>query len=1032
MRIPDEIIQRIKDAAKIEDFIPDLKKNGAGLKTKCPECHKEGGLKVTTGKQLAKCFHCDWSAANAWDYLIKADGLSYPEAMEQIAQYYSIPIESEAERKKRLKREHKKKQKSFLQKQLEESGLTLQDITAKVYEDDDNKTTREVQVFQSGTRDQYGRYKKGRADDDMLIYYYDLEGRPVTYKKEKTSRFEQLIRVRWQNPEAHRDKENRPIKYQSPSGSGSHLYIPENIRTKYRHKKKIARLFIQEGEKKAEKACKHGIPSVGIMGIQNLGYNNQLPPDLQIIIQTCEVEEVVFMLDADWDQLSSELKNGDNIERRPKNFFYAVKNYREYMRTLVNIGLSVEIYFGYVQENAKNDKGVDDLLANTLKTKEDTLANDIDHAIHEKDGAGQYVQVYKITMMNDKQLADLWLLNDTEKFCQAHKEEIKHLAEFKFGKIAWRYDEDKLLMAQPILPSEQYWEETFIETKNGDRKQLNFDYANCFLFLQNRGFHRIRMKSGSWDFVHVEKNKVIKKVDQYEIRDYVTEFTKELKGRKDVLNMLYRGGTQYLGYEKLSNLEYVHPVFERADKGSQNLYFKDKFWKITAEGIKEFNYTQMERHVWQDKIIDFEAHMLKEPMIKIKRISPEMKQKKEYANLPKGEFIIQVSQDAQKCDFLRFLSNASKFYWRKRMLHSKDPVKYDDIEPEEEFEETRHLVNKLTSIGYLLHDYKNDSELKAVIAMDGKLSEVGASNGRSGKSLFGRAIEYVIPQVYIAAKNKKLTEDQFLFGEVTEKIKNVFLDDVRANVDFEFFFPLITGKLKVNVKGGAQFTLEGEDTPKLLITTNHAISGEGSSFKDRQAFVAFSDYYNDEHKPIDDFGRNFFSEWDQQQWNLYYNLAANCLMLYFQSISEGWAGSAKGIVDPPMETLEMRRLRQQIGEDLLTWAEEYFSENDVEVDRGNINQRRIRKDMFDDFISKNTHAARYVTASSFGKKIKFYCKYKGYHFNPNKLNKDGTEFAAWQRHYPGESFFGEPDKSGGVEYFTIADNNYRPTDEEPF
>ena len=795
MRIPEEIVQKIKDAAKIEDFIPNLKKNGSGLKADCPNCKKQGGLKVTPNKQLAKCFSCDFAVANAWDYLIKVDSLNFPEAMEQIAQRYSIPIESDAERKKRMKRAKKKREKSFCQQQLEQSGLTEPDVTAKVYADDEANTTKEVVVFKSGTRDQYGRYKLGRADDDMLIYYYDLEGRPVTYKKEKTSRFEQLIRVRWQNPEAHRDKENRPIKYQSPSGSGSHLYIPEKIRSKYKHKKKIARLYIQEGEKKAEKACKHGIPSVGIMGIQNLGYNNQLPPDLQIIIQTCEVEEVVFMLDSDWDQLSNSLKNGDNIEGRPRNFFYAVKNYKEYMRTLVNLGLAVEIYFGHVQQNSKNDKGIDDLLANTLKTKETELAEDIDRAIHEKDGAGNYVQVHKITMMNDKQLADLWLLNDADKFAQEHKAEIEHLTEFKFGRLLRRFDEEgKLVMAQPILPTEQYWETTIIETKNGERKQLNFDYANCFTFLQNRGFHRIRMKSGAWDFVHVDKSKVIKKVDPYEIRDYVTEFTKEMKGRKDVLNLLYRGGTQYLGYEKLSNLEYINPRFERATKASQNMYFKDKFWKITAEGIKEYNYTQMEKFVWQDKIVDFEAKILTDPMINVKRVTNEMKQQKEFEQLPEGEFIIQVSNEAQKCDFLRFLSNASKFYWRKRMLYDKDPTRYDAIEPEEVFEETRHLVNKLTATGYLLHDYKNDSELKAVIAMDGKLSEVGASNGRSGKSLFGRAIEYVIPQVYIAAKNKKLTEDQFLFGEVTEKVKNVFLDDVRANVDFEFFFPLITGK----------------------------------------------------------------------------------------------------------------------------------------------------------------------------------------------------------------------------------------------
>jgi hypothetical protein len=32
---------------------------------------------------------------------------------------------------------------------------------------------------------------------------------------------------------------------------------------------------------------------------------------------------------------------------------------------------------------------------------------------------------------------------------------------------------------------------------------------------------------------------------------------------------------------------------------------------------------------------------------------------------------------------------------------------------------------------------------------------------------------------------------------------------------------------------------------KLFMTTNHAINGEGASFKDRQSHMAFSDYYNE-------------------------------------------------------------------------------------------------------------------------------------------------------------------------------------------
>ena len=74
------------------------------------------------------------------------------------------------------------------------------------------------------------------------------------------------------------------------------------------------------------------------MGIQNIGSKaHVLPQDIQLIIQRCETQQVVFMLDADWDELSDKLKPGDAVDQRPRSFFYAVKNYKEYMRTLVNL-----------------------------------------------------------------------------------------------------------------------------------------------------------------------------------------------------------------------------------------------------------------------------------------------------------------------------------------------------------------------------------------------------------------------------------------------------------------------------------------------------------------------------------------------------------------------------------------------------------------------------------------------------------------------------------------------------------------------
>ena len=156
---------------------------------------------------------------------------------------------------------------------------------------------------------------------------------------------------------------------------------------------------------------------------------------------------------------------------------------------------------------------------------------------------------------------------------------------------------------------------------------------------------------------------------------------------------------------------------------------------------------------------------------------------------------------------------------------------------------------------------------------------------------------------------------------------------------------------------------------------------------------------------------------------------ATCLQLYFQSLREGWAGKNKGIVEPPMESLEKRRLRQQIGEDFMTWAEVTFAvdtEGKPLDENSKIGQRNSRKELYDDFLNQHQHARKYVTATSFKKRVIYYCKYKGFHFNINKPNAEGIEFVTWQKHNSNFMFEGEADKSGGVEYFTISSN------EQPF
>ena len=979
MFISDIDTDRIKKAAegRLLDVIKEnvqMARRGSVYYGQCPSCHETNGFEYNEKKNIFKCFKCGFGGNDAVSFYMKLNK-TYPEALHELARQFNIIIESPDDKKK-------SKGKTYCSRMLSESGLTAADVQAKIFHKDENNTTTVSSVFYPGTINSRNEIIDG---DDVIIEYYDLEGEPVRYeqilKGKGTGKIKDYFRVRWQYPEEHLDKNGKPFKYKSPTGSGSFIYIPHKIREKYKAGEKIERLFIQEGEKKAEKACKEGIPSVAISGIHNLGRNGVLHEDLVKLIHACGVKELVLLFDSDWNNISTNLGINDYADQRPRSFYTAARNFKEYCVQLRNSrSIYLELYIGYVKENENKDKGVDDLLSNTLKGKEEELAKDIDFLINEKSLSGTYLKLHKITMLNDARIADLWYLNNANDFAKVHQKILKNLPEFRIGKYRWRFNErGEIESAQPIEPEEKYWDEIEKEDRQGNsRTEYRFRYERSFRFLQNRGFFRYEKMDKTFDYIRIE-HPFIETIHSHDkIRDFVKDFTREI-ANEEVLEMLHRGGPQFLGPEKLSNLAFYKPNFEEPRRDRQLFYFKDNYWEVREDGIKENDYTSITHQIWRDQVNDFQA----------KRTDPLF-----YVKYADKVYDVTITETGKKCHFLQFLTNTSNFTWRLEQ-------KGEEVTEEENNENKQHLVSKLCAIGYLLLTAKDRSVSRAVVAMDGKQSEVGLSNGRSGKSIIGEMLKNVLPTISINGKHRDIDKDNFLWDELTEKTKIVFIDDVRTNFPFEFLFANITGDWSVNYKGDRRATLSFYESPKIYITTNHALNGEGASFNDRQYKIAFSDYYNDSHKPVDDFGVLFFDEWDFDQWNLMWNLLAECVQLYLRL----------GVVEAPSERIEQRQLRQSMGEDFLSWADEYFS------DENRRNVRLVRREVYDKFLEYAPDQRKFTSASRFKSLIRKYCEWKGYLFNPHKydaltglclfFDKDGRPV--------------DDDKSGGIEYFMLGD-----------
>ncbi len=954
-----------------------LKKAGKDLKGRCPFCEAEDKFSYTPGKNIFKCFKCNVGGTDAVSFLTHL-GKGYGEVLTSLAHKLNVPLTE----KKVIKRKPKTARTSYCKRMLEESGLTAADVEAKVFIKDTNKTTTVGKSFRSGTINSRGDIVEG---DDVIIEYYDLEGAPVIYeqmiKGKATGKMKEYFRARWQFPQEHTDKNGRPYKYRSPVGSGSFIYIPQRIRDIYKSGGKIDRLFIQEGEKKAEKACKHGVPSVAISGIHNLARNGRLHEDLVKLIGACDVKELVFLFDSDWNDISHNIGLNDSADQRPRTFFYAAKNFKEYTVQLRNSrGIYLEVFIGHVQPNKKKDKGIDDLLSNTLKADPTLLKEDIDVLINERSLTGKYLQLYKITTWSDGKLLELWSLHSSTEFAQRHKSILKELPEFRLGKHRWRFNEKgEIESAQPIEADEQFWEEIEKFDREGNsRKEYKFRYERCFRFLQNRGISRFQKPDGDFEYIHIEHPFVKTIYKTEDIRDFVKDFTREI-ANEEVLEMLHRGGPQFLGPEKLSNLKKVEPMFEKPQRDRQLFYFADSFWEVKKDSIKAKGYDSINHQIWEDQRNNI-------PVTRTERLIDVSKN-------DDGHFTYTLSKSGKAAHFLQFLINTSNYTWRKEDQKI-------EIDAKELQENTDHLIAKLCSIGYMMMSAKDRSVSRAVVAMDGKQSEVGLSNGRSGKSILGEMFKQVLPAISINGKYKDIDRDNFLWDEMTVKTKVIFIDDVRTNFPVEFLFTNITGDWSVNYKGDRRATFPFHLSPKIYITTNHALNGDGSSFNDRLWKIAFSDFYNDKHKPIDDFGTLFFDDWDFEQWNLLWNLLAECVQLYLKF----------GVIQAPSDRIEARQLRQSMGEEFIGWAEEYFSKPE------RLNNRIKRKDIQDAFFDYAPEQRKWTTNTKLKTKIKQYCEWKGYIFNPQRYDFENGKCLFTDSDGRNDT----DDKSGGLEYFNIA------------
>ena len=212
-----------------------------------------------------------------------------------------------------------------------------------------------------------------------------------------------------------------------------------------------------------------------------------------------------------------------------------------------------------------------------------------------------------------------------------------------------------------------------------------------------------------------------------------------------------------------------------------------------------------------------------------------------------------------------------------------------------------------STIGYLLHGWKNLSYSPAVILNDEVISDF--PQGGSGKGLYMNALAHMKKLVVIDGKSFNF-EKSFAYKLVSADTQILCFDGVKKHFDFGRLFSVVTEGLTLEKKNKDAIKIPFSKSPKVSITTNYAIKGKGNSFERRKWELELAQFYTREYTPLKEFGKLMFGEWNDDEWCSFDNFMIECLQLYLKD----------GLIKSEFVNLKIRRLSAETCHEFIEWC----------------------------------------------------------------------------------------------------------------
>lgn len=440
-----------------------------------------------------------------------------------------------------------------------------------------------------------------------------------------------------------------------------------------------------------------------------------------------------------------------------------------------------------------------------------------------------------------------------------------------------------------------------------DGDEIKINRQQFLTSLERSGFRKY-YRGNDYTFVKVEDN-IVKEVGTVQIKDYITSYIKGLGDELGVtfdsniiLGKVINQAPTLFSKNFLEFLPNLEDNFKRDTREESYIYFKNCFVKVTKHKYVVYSYLKLDGLIWKKKIIT-------------------------------RNFTVTDEEG----DFKTFILKICK----------------GNLERYNAF---------ISAIGYLLLEYKDPAKAKAVIFMDEKIDD--GSNGGCGKSLLGNALSRIRRSLRLGGKTFKF--DRFALQSYEPETNIIEFNDLSRSFPFEMLFTAITDNIAIEKKNQNEMIVPFEYSPKILLSTNYTIKGIDESTLRRQFVLEFTDYFNLKHTPEDEFGRRFFDDWDDNDWNRFFNFMVKCIQYHLKN----------GLVEYERKNLNTKKLVESTSDEFVDFMEDI--EIGTKIDKKELHQKFL--EIYPDF--------KKLQQKTFTGWIKTYAKLKNFKYEDKKSGSE--------------------------------------------